>query len=200
MDEYRFEAGSVRAPQTEDCPACGREIISGHSECYSCGIVISHFVERNGIEKTKSEIGGIDHLGRIDLQKLEKMWKQVVVNYHDQQTHHDFLKFCQSKSAIPFAVYQYSKILEIDKDDDIAPVMRRQALSRLTQNFTVVPSAKEKLFAQTQRLIRWTSVVGFLVGFAFVSNGLVDPSSRNLIGLGVAIMSLNGFLYYSQRR
>ncbi len=193
MDEYQMEFSTGFGESFKDCPACGKEMVAGHSECFSCGVVVDRFKTRELMSQTHESIGGIDHLSPIDLKKLDKKWKQVVVNYHDQKGHQEFIRLCQTNGALPFAVYHYTKMLEIDKEDDIAQIMRRQSLSRLTVNMTTAgdPAIHQKpVFTAVDILIKWANWIGIILSTSCIMAGLLIPNSRNLVGLGVAALTL----------
>lgn len=203
MDEYQMEFSTGFGESFKDCPACGKEMIAGHSECFSCGVVVDRFKTRELMTQTHDAIGGIDHLTPIDLKKLDKKWKQVVVNYHDQKGHQDFIGLCQQNGALPFAVYHYSKMLEIDKEDDIAQLMRRQALTRLSVPMT--PSGESTLdqkpvFSAVDIMIKWAIWIGIIMCTSCIVAGLMIPNSRNLVGLGVAALTLFIALSIYRRR
>lgn len=200
MDEYQMEFATGFGESYLNCPACGKEMISGHSECFSCGVVVDRFQDRLNTQKTKSDIGGIDHLSSHDLKRLDKRWKQVVVNYHDQKNHQDFISFCQKNRALPFASYHYSKMLEIDKADDIAIVMRRQVLTLLSVPFETLPTSENKKdFYRVDIFLKWFNWVGLVLSASCVVAGLLMPQARNLIGLGAAVLCLFVALYYYRR-
>ena len=193
MDEYQLEFSTGFGESFKDCPACGKEMIAGHSECFSCGVVVDRFKTRELLTNNHESIGGIDHLTPIDLKKMDKKWKQVVVNYHDQKGHQDFIKLCQENGALPFAVYHYTKMLEIDKEDDIAQLMRRQALSRLTVNITTTGETtlvQKHAFTAIDIMIKWANWIGIILSTSCIMAGLLLPNSRNLVGLGVAGLTL----------
>lgn len=193
MDEYQLEFSTGFGESYQNCPACSKEMVSGQSECFSCGVVVKRFEQKQEVAQTKSSIGGIEHLTGSDIKQLDRSWKRVVVNYHDQQSHQDFIKLCQSQGAVPFAVYHYSKMLEIDKDDDIAHLMRRQALSRLTikmDKAAPAPMASPELYAKLKLLLKWFNWLGLSVGSACIMAGAIMPGAKNLVGLGVAMVTL----------
>ena len=118
-------------PLHEDCPSCGVELVPKQKECFSCGVVFASFAKFQFEKIIKQKVGGIDHLTQGTLQQLDLLWKKIVVNYHDQESHQAFLRRCFVESAIPFAVHCYTRMLDIDKEDDLAITMRRQALQML---------------------------------------------------------------------
>lgn len=193
MDEYQMEFATGFGESFKDCPACGKEMVSGHSECFSCGVVVDRFNAKSNLINTHEAIGGIDHLTPIDLKKLDKKWKQVVINYHDQNGHHDFIKICQDNGALPFAVYHYTKMLEIDKEDDIAQLMRRQALSRLSVSMTTSGTKVEDskpVYRAVDIFIKWINWLGLFLSSACITAGVLIPNARNLVGLGVAALTI----------
>jgi len=200
MDEYQMEFATGFGESYQNCPACAKEMVSGHNECFSCGVVVDRFQDRMNLTATKQSIGGIDHLTAIDIKKLDKKWKQVVVNYHDQNGHQDFISHCQKNGALPFAVHHYSLMLEIDKEDDIAQVMRRQSLSRLTVAMTTAESQPtEPLALRIDTFIKWSNWMGLFLSSVCITAGILIPTARNLIGLGVAFLTLFVALYLYRR-
>lgn len=201
MDEYQLEFATGFGESYQNCPACGKEMVTGKNECFSCGVVVSRFESKKALDATRNDIGGIEHLTATDVKKLDKAWKQVVVNYHDQESHQGFLKACQAQGAISFAVYHYSKMLEIDKEDDIAQLMRRQALSRLTVNFEKVSDTKveSKHPAKLSFALKWFNWTGLFFSSAAVVAGIIMPDAKNLVGLGVAVLMLFVALHMYRR-
>ncbi len=189
MDEYQMEFATGFGESYQNCPACGKEMVAGHSECFSCGVVVQKFEDRTKLNSTKQAIGGIDHLTDLDIKKLDKKWKQVVVNYNDQDEHQNFIKVCQENGALPFAVHHYSRMLEIDREDDIAEVMRKQALSRLTIQALPAPSNDSAIKELPIDFITKTILWGALfVSLSLILVGFFNPAARNLIGLGFSFM------------
>jgi ribosomal protein S27AE len=192
MDEYQLEFSTGFGESFKDCPACGKEMIAGHNECYSCGTVVDRFQAKKNLLDTKETIGGIEHLTPIIIKKLDRQWKQVVVNYHDRKGHDHFIELCRENTALPFAIYHYSKMLEIDKEDDIAQIMRRQALSLLTIPVETQKQGGESEFSLTALdiFVRWALWVGLVLSVSCIVAGLFIPDTRNLVGLGVASLTL----------
>ena len=191
MDEYQMEFAAGFGESYQNCPACGKEMVAGHSECFSCGVVVDRFQDRMSTNQIQNKIGGIDHLTSLDLKRLDKKWKQVVVNYHDQEGHHDFIGHCQKKGALPFAIHHYSRMLEIDKEDDIADSMRRQALTRLTFATEVVESPSvPPVMRRLDRFARLAIGIGIFLSSLAIVTGALNPDMRNLIGLGVSFLAL----------
>lgn len=185
MDEYQMEFATGFGESYLNCPACNKEMVAGSSECLSCGVIVQRFEDRARINATKQSIGGIDHLTQLDIKKLDKKWKQVVVNYNDQKEHQSFMNLCQENGALPFAVHHYTRMLEIDREDDIAEVMRRQALSRLTVQALPIKAHDPALVKLPIDLITKTILWGaLLISISLIAVGFFNPGARNLIGLG----------------
>ena len=115
------------------------------------------------LRQTKESIGGIDHLTSIDLKKLHRKWKQVVVDYSNQEGHQEFIKLCQENGALPFAIYRYNKMLEIDKEDELAPLMARQALSRLSLHFHRDPYRDLQKVSRSESFHQWIESLRLLI-------------------------------------
>ena len=94
-------------------------------------------------------------------------------------------------------------MLEIDKEDDIAHLMRRQVLSRLSINMT--PSTEstldqEPVFTAVDIMIKWANWLGIFLSTTCITAGMLLPNSRNLVGLGVAALTLFIALLMYRRR
>lgn len=193
MDEYQMEFVTGLGESYQNCPACGKEMIPEHDECFACGVVVGRYQERLKYTTTRSEVGGIEHLDNHQLKDLDKKWKQVVLNYHDSSEHMTFIQLCQKKKALPFAIHQYTELLKINPEDDIASVMRRRALSFLSVNFVTdkLPTKQGiDLSLGLALALKWINWLGFLFSSACIVVGLTVPDARNLIGLGAAFLSL----------
>lgn len=201
MDEYQMEFATGFGESYHSCPACGKEMVAGHSECFSCGVVVNKFESRRLLSTTINAIGGIEHLTETDLKRLDRKWKQVVVNYHDQKGHQEFIQMSQESGALPFAVHHYTQMLEIDGEDDIAHLMRRQSLSRLTVHFETPKMPPRQIGNnRLEFLLKSINWIGLFIGSFFVVAGEILPDSKNLVGLGVACLALFGALHLYRRR
>ena len=186
--------------QIGNCPSCGQEVAQKQAECFSCGIVFSSYAKFQFDKQLKEKVGGIDHLSVTNIKALERAWKQVVVNYHDKNEHQNFLQKCFKEKALPYAVHFYSRMLEIDVDDDIAQMMRRQALSMMTTSLSYGESeGVSSEFQKKTPVMKWSIYIGLCLSLICVSAGLFLPNARNLIGLGVSFLAIFGFLYFYRR-
>ena len=186
--------------QTDHCPSCNREVVKDQAECFSCGIVFSSYDKFQFEKDMKAKVGGIDHLSVTNIKTLEKMWKKVVVNYHDKVEHQSFLQHCFKEKALPYAVHFYSRMLEIDAHDDIASLMRRQALSMITTSLSTLETVEgESEFQRKTPVMKWAITMGICCSLACIVVGLFSPIARNLIGLGASFLAIFTFLYYYRR-
>mgnify|MGYP003683199283 CR=1 FL=1 len=202
MDEYQLEFATELGESYLNCPACNKEMIAGHSECFSCGVIVQRFKSTQSLRKTKDIVGGIEHLSQEDFKRLDKAWKKVVVNYHDKATHENFLKQCYEHRALPFAIHHYSKMLEIDKEDDIADLMRRQALSTVSIGFEnkVSDIGESKVETRGLPFLKWVNWAGLFFSSFCIVTGLATPGARNLVGLGASFLVLFIALSIYRRR
>ena len=191
MDEYQLEFATGLGESYLNCPACGKEMVAGHSECFSCGVIVNRFKSVQTLRSAKEAVGGIDHLSQEEFRRLDRNWKKVIVNYHDQNSHKEFIQLCYEHRALPFAVHHYSGMLEIDKDDDIAFTMRRQALSLIAVGFEHETVDKEvKPEAKGFPFLKWINWVGLFFSTFCIVTGLATPGAKNLVGLGASFLVL----------
>lgn len=193
MDEYQLEFANGLGESYQNCPACGKEMIPEHDECFACGVVIGHYQERLKLSTTRNEVGGIDHLENHELKTLDKKWRQVVLNYNDSAQHMSFIQHCHEIKALPFAVHQYTQLIQLSADDDIAITMRNRTLSLISVGFVSSPEGGRPSLVMSQGLkfaLKWVNIMGFLFSSACVVVGLTVPDAKNMIGLGVAFLML----------
>jgi hypothetical protein len=192
MDEYQLEFATGFGESYLNCPACGKEMIPNHDECFSCGVVVKRYKERVELQKSHEEIGGISHLTAPEIKALDRKWKQVVVNYFDQSEHMGFIRLCQKQGALPFAIHQYSQILKVNKEDDIAQLMQRRAMSCLSVHFETVDKVDipQVIGRGLQLAVKWVNWLGLFFSSFCIVAGLSQPDAKNLIGLGVTFLTL----------
>ncbi|MCB0377676.1 MAG: hypothetical protein KDD33_04225 [Bdellovibrionales bacterium] len=201
MDEYQIEF-EVNSPETPaPCPACGKEMLIGHKECYSCGVIVERFNSIQHERGVKEKVGGIDHLTLEHIKQLEHQWKKLVVNYHDQKAHEEFLGYCFKRQALPYAVHCYSRMMDIDGDDDIASMMRRRAFTMISAPIEGTATPEKKSIVDSRfPFLKWVNWIGiFFSSFCMVS-GMMIPQARNLIGLGASFLVIFIALYIFRRK
>lgn len=192
MDEYQLEFAADIGYLHKNCPACGKEMVPQHQECLACGVVVGRFEKRTEYLRLKSEIPGLHHLNPQQMTELEQKWRLVVVNYHDQLEHMAFIRLCQKHEALLFAIHHYGEILRMHRDDDIALMMQKRALSFLQSQAQTVkePRIGGQVRRGVQTLIKWFNWIGLFVSSFCVVVGLSVPDQKNLIGLGVTLLVL----------
>ena len=201
MEENQIEFQIEEENST--CPACGTEMIIDQKECYSCGIVLNPYEKVQFERNLKESIGGLDHLNADKFKALDLLWKKLVVNYHDTQAHHNFMRKCFAEKALPYAVHCYTRMLEIDSEDDIANLMRRQALSMVSVNYQKEkgdsPGAGTEV-VERYPILKWINWVGLFSSSFCIVAGMLTPGAQNLIGLGFSFLIIFLGLYIFRTR
>jgi len=168
------------------CPKCRGLGAASATECKHCGIVFEKFAQASHAERN-------DELGvRRD---LADMWAAILEDYGSQEKHDRFVEECYKSNALPFAAQKYSRILGAAPSEDIAKAMRRRIVglsSFKTETATASNVRKEAAEAQGAGFFRYLKVshVVFMVGGALIASGVLLPASKDLIGLGFAMIML----------
>lgn len=192
-----FTRVDLRKPQVKICDNCGKEIPAVSEKCSLCGVEFERWVKF----KLKNKIGGLNHLIDSDWAELDRFWKKVTHGYNDKETHHAFLNLCYSKKALNYAIYRYGEILKINSQDDIAQVMKRQALTiARDQLLQVKPKLNsEKLTVSFPRWPKYVSLFGLFSGAMLTVMGSIHIPLAEFVGLGIAICVFSLIIYYLSR-
>lgn len=177
------------------CPKCRGLNAAGAAECKHCGIVFEKFNKASRIEKN-DEFGG--------RREIVDMWNGILEDYSNQEKHDRFVEDCYRAGALAFAAQKYSRILGAAPNEDIAKAMRRRIIALSSfKTETATASAVRKEAAESQSatggIFRYFKVshMVFMVGGALIASGILLPASKDLIGLGFAMILLAvGVVYF----
>ena len=156
-----------------ECAKCGYHQSPEWTECQSCGVMI----QKAELRKLWSD------RGLKGDEELEGLWKNILSDYENEKKQDEFVSVCAKKENLAFAAYQYKNMLKAHSGDEMALSMQKkiEALnSQLVNCLEVSPRRRGLNF----------SVVLSLMGGLLIGVGAVLPQSRNLIGIGVAIIFL----------
>ncbi len=88
-----------QAQRIKVCPKCGQRNTNFYA-CDGCGLIFRNW--RPDMEKQL--FAGISP---AVLEKVAKIWKEVEVDWNNEELHERFIKYCGEKSALPFATRSY---------------------------------------------------------------------------------------------
>lgn len=162
-----------KAPE-QDCPKCGFSNPATSEECYSCQIIFKKW----NVPVTKDE--NAQPPATADIQ-----WAQLVEKFDDLSAHYHFLQFCFESGQLDFATSKYKEMNTLSGGDPLCQGMLLKIGNlRLEKKRDIKQQIKN---FQWSRLLYW--VVLATGGGCFIY-GLLHPGSKNLAGLGVAILFL----------
>ena len=127
------------AVENEPCPKCFKPVAVGTPECNHCGVVIA---------KVKDNPGFRGRSWRSETLAL--LWKKVVGDYVNEDTHQEFLRACQKENNLVYASAQYGQMLKLMPADETT---RRRVAAVLALGMAPVEAQTtgnfERAFANT---------------------------------------------------
>ncbi len=155
------------------CPKCG--YLNGHTdvECKKCRIVFSKYSSKD-LNEPKAP------------QHIKETWLSAARNYNDMEMHMLFVKKCRQHGCLDFAMYKYKKILNVNKNEEIATKLKKQIIA-----LSAIGSVKEKREIPKMDF----SMKCFFGAILFMSSilvlmGFFIPETKNLMGFGAAVLSV----------
>lgn len=156
-----------------NCPRCQAQYSAGDPECPKCGVV---FAKLDFIEDSRMVAAS---------PQLRRLWHQVMENYVNKQAHRKFVHAAQREKNLLYASQQYQRLLKGHAGDETALQMQKE-ISALS---VVVADIEKPLksFRARDYMPKITTML-MIIGGIVIGLGVVMPNSRNLIGLGVAMV------------
>lgn len=162
------------------CPKCDHVNPKHVEECVKCHVIFSRLEGLN----FETRAGA--------LPSLLRMWQELLSDYDNLTKHVAFVNRCEDLQAIPFALKKYKSLKEAQPHDELAKKMAHQVLLKslgLTADRVAEASKIKFLFSKVNwpRLVKLAPLV---FGLVLVVFGLMSHPLRNLVGIGVALISL----------
>lgn len=168
-------------PELKKCPKCSAMNPRLTKECIKCGVIFER------VESVPAEDAA---LGAIP--SLMKAWQDLLSDYDNLKKHVAFVDRCEDLQALPFALKKYESLKEAQPQDDVAQKMFHRILlrniGRKTRNLSWVQNTQAAVSK-----VNWTRVrklTPLVIGFALILLGLSKNSSRNMVGIGAALLFL----------
>jgi len=176
---------------TRPCPKCGSPNEIGANECRSCGVLIARY--RPGEEeKVQSEI---EMTGRLELVQL---WDEVAADYRNKARHESFLRACHEAGALAFASQKYARVLAGAPAEEIARSMKNRIIGLATAKFET-SNVDSQISRWNLPLPSFNSFI-LMLGVILIGIGVGLPHSRDIAGMGTAMVALAIGLRYFTRR
>jgi hypothetical protein len=168
---------------TRACPKCGALNDKKLTECYSCHVLFERLDQLP-----------LDPLLRAQ-PSLVRKWKNLVLNFDNQELHDDFLKSCHQLEALRFAILKYEDLKKAQGGGDElckAMIAKAQGLLYVTLSSKssplVTPPQKPKNLPKPWE--KWVLWVPIFISVSMMVVGFSSLSQRNLVGAGVAVLLL----------
>ena len=191
VQEVRRAFEVVPTIATRPCPKCGAKNDAKATECSSCGIIVARY--RPGEES--KVVGEIEMAGKLELVTL---WSEITADYRDMSRHDAFVRACLEAGCLAFASQKYARVLAGAPDEEIARTMRKRIVGLATARFET-SDVDEQRSRWTMPLPSFNSFI-IMLGVILVGIGMGLPQSRDIAGVGFAMLALAAGLRYFARR
>lgn len=169
---------SARLPSTsvkrDPCPKCFKPMESGRADCPSCGVVL---------EKFKSTALNFTEGVPPHSVTLQALWKRLIVDYSEEQTHSEFLRACQRERNLAYAAAQYGAMLKLMPSDEVT-LKKIKEIQALGLQMLPLEARRVRLPRPYPRLWQVPLMGATLVLIV----GMVLPIFRNMVGLGALLL------------
>jgi hypothetical protein len=168
-------------PELRKCPKCEALNPRLSKECIKCGVI---FERLENLPPADAALGAIP--------SLVKAWQDLLSDYDNLRKHMAFVDRCEELQALPYALKKYESLREAQPQDGVAQQMFHRILLRKFASKAKQNSVYLKL-AGISAQVNWLQVrkwIPFAVGALFILIGMVHPLTRNMVGIGAAILFL----------
>jgi hypothetical protein len=168
-------------PELRKCPKCGSLNPRLSKECLKCGVI---FERVENLPAEDATLGAIP--------SLVKAWQDLMSDYDNLKKHVAFVDRCEDLHALPFALKKYQSLKEAQPQDDLAQKMLHRVLLRniKTKAETTSSYQRVKTLLSQVNWVRVRKLAPFVIAAFFILVGLSSGTTRNMVGVGAAILFL----------
>lgn len=171
---------AVMGTDLKKCPKCEAVNPKMAGECIKCRVIFAK-VEDLSLDPA---VGAFP--------SLMKAWQELMSDYDNLKKHLAFVDRCEDLQALPFALKKYEILKDAQPQDETAQQMFQKVwvkslAGRMTQKVA------DKYLNKYLQQINWERVrklAPLAIGSFLVLCGLANAGSRNLVGVGAAIIFL----------
>lgn len=190
-DTFQIEDGLDQSeiPELKTCPKCEARNPRLTKECIKCGII---FEKVEMLTQEDATLGAIP--------SLVKTWQDLLSDYDNIKKHIAFVDRCEELQALPYALKKYQTLKEAQPQDKVVQEMLPKVLLRnlrkKSESISFLKNAMdsgEKAMEAVNSRVNWLriqKVAPIIMGLILALIGLSNPSARNMIGFGVALIFL----------
>ncbi len=122
---------------------------------------------------------------------IADLWAAVQESYDSEWRHQEFILACNRAGCLYYASQKYARILSVSPTENIAMKMQGQIEALASRDrFAKTPEVNSSRPSQMSSFIA-------LLGLVIASSGFINPSFRNLVGVGISIFVLGiGIRYF----
>lgn len=185
------EVQPVIGVDLKKCPKCSTLNPKLASECIKCHVIFEK-LEDLSMDPAQGAF-----------PSLVRAWQELMSDYDNLKKHLAFVDRCEDLQALPFALKKYEILKDAQPQDETA--------QKMFQNVWVKSFAGRVTHQVTQRYLKqyidqvnWTRVrklAPLATGALLILGGLASSGSRNMVGVGAAIIFLTlGFTIFIKGR
>jgi hypothetical protein len=174
LKESQIESPSPKS-ETESCPKCHAEMAGGSAECLACGVIPSKYL-------------GLKSVSRIQgSERLSQLWKRIIDDYPNEQTHDEFLRVSSMENNLAYAGGQYAQLLKVLPGDEMAT--RKLKEIEALVSIPVRPPPGMRVRAVKPATPHWINIV-LAFGALTIMAGIFFVPLHNLTGIGAVVLFL----------
>lgn len=168
-------------PELRKCPKCQAMNPRLTKECLKCGVIF---------EKVENLPAADAALGAIP--SLVKAWQDLMGDYDNLKKHMAFVHRAEELHALPYALKKYQSLKEAQPQDEVAQKMFHQVVIKNLKGRAEKHSWYQDIkFALSKvNWVRVRKVAPVASGLALILVGLSSPATRNMVGVGAALLFL----------
>jgi len=168
-------------PELRKCPKCGSLNPRLSKECLKCGVI---FERVENLPAEDATLGAIP--------SLVKAWQDLLSDYDNLKKHVAFVDRCEDLHALPFALKKYQSLKDAQPQDDLAQKMVHRVLLRNLKTKAETTSSYQQLKSVLSQVnwVRVRKLAPFGIAAFFILVGLSSGTTRNMVGVGAAILFL----------
>lgn len=177
LKESTANTAAVMGVDLKKCPKCSAINPKLAGECLKCHVIF---------EKVEDLVMD-PALGAFP--SLVRAWHELMSDYDNLKKHLAFVDRCEDLQALPFALKKYEILKEAQPQDEVAQKMFQSVWVKALAGRVPGHKYVNQYLAQVNWM-RVRKLAPVVFAMIFILSGLAHAGSRNLVGVGAAILFL----------
>lgn len=169
---------AATAVRVKMCPRCATETIKEAAECMACGVIFDRLEGLpEGVRATPS---------------LVALWKELSIDFANEEKHEGFLRACLTAEALEFARLKYREIQRLQGRDETCERFLRRIESLTSEKARVAETPPAPAWPKwLKRWETWIWAVPVTLSVTMILWGFTHPDQKNAVGVGLALSFLS---------